>query len=43
VFLVMFSIVNPSSFENVRAKWVPEVRHHMPNTPFVLVGNKLGI
>ena len=40
VFLVAFSIVNPSSFENVRAKWYPEVSHHCPNTPYIL-GKKI--
>jgi len=30
VFLICFSIISPSSFENVRAKWYPEIRHHMP-------------
>jgi len=33
-------LVNPSSFENVRAKWFPEVSHHCPNTPIVLLGTK---
>src|SRR5665213_2200000 len=28
VFLIAFSIISPSSFENVRAKWYPAVRHH---------------
>uniref|UniRef100_A0A2K6L4S9 Rac family small GTPase 1 n=2 Tax=Rhinopithecus TaxID=542827 RepID=A0A2K6L4S9_RHIBE len=36
VFLICFSFVSPASFENVRAKWYPEVRHHCPNTPIIL-------
>lgn len=43
VFLVMFSLVNPSSFENIRAKWHPEISHHCPNTPFIMMGNKLDL
>merc|ERR1712199_33333 len=41
VFLICFSIISPSSFENVSAKWYPEVSHHCPNTPLLLVGTKL--
>jgi len=41
VFLVGFSVISPASFENVRAKWVPEIQHHCPNTPMLLVGTKL--
>jgi len=40
VFLVMFSVVSPSSFENVSEKWIPEVRHHCPNIPIILVGTE---
>lgn len=32
--------MNPTSFENVRSKWQPEIRHHCPTTPFLLVGTK---
>merc|ERR1719317_1642515 len=28
------------SFNNVKSKWVPEIRHHCPNIPFILVGTK---
>jgi len=43
VFLVMFSVVSPVSFKNVSMKWIPEVRHHCPYTPIVLVGTKIDL
>merc|ERR1712224_276319 len=43
VFLICFSIISPASFENVKTKWYPEIQHHAPGVPFILVGTKLDL
>jgi len=43
VFLICYSIMNNASFENVQAKWQPEIGHHSPGTPIILVGTKLDL
>jgi len=40
VFLVCFSIASRTSFENIRSKWLPEITHHAPGVPKILVGTK---
>jgi small GTP-binding protein len=40
VFLFCFSLVAPTSLENVQNVWVPEVKKHCPTTPCILVGTK---
>src|SRR5580693_6619759 len=41
VFVVLYSTISPASFENVKTKWAPELRHYCPShVPVVLVGNK---
>jgi len=43
VFLICFSLVTPSSFENVKLRWHTELKHHCPETPYILVGTKLDL
>merc|ERR1719337_137732 len=43
VFLVAFSLISRPSFENVKAKWYPELKHHSPGVPMILVGTKLDL
>ena len=43
VFLICFSLVNPNSFANVSDKWYPEISHHAPGVPKILVGTKLDL
>ena len=43
VFLVCFSVTSPASFENVRDKWIPEVRHHCPATAIIIVGTMIDL
>lgn len=40
VFLVCFSMICPTSYQNVRAKWIPEIQHHRPDAAWILVGTK---
>ncbi|XP_046393539.1 ras-like GTP-binding protein RhoL [Ischnura elegans] len=39
-FLLCFSISNRSSFENIVTKWTPEIKHHCPDVPIILVATK---
>lgn len=43
VFLVCFSVISPSTFTNISNKWIPEIRHHCPDTPIVLCGTKIDL
>lgn len=40
VFLICFSVEDPDSFDNVKSKWLPEIRQYRPETPFILVGTQ---
>ncbi|XP_052783769.1 ras-related C3 botulinum toxin substrate 2-like [Mya arenaria] len=43
VFLICFSVVSPSSHENVVTKWNPEIKHHCPDAPVIVVGTKIDL
>lgn len=43
VFLICYSVVSPSSFENVREKWVPEILKHCPKAPYILVATQVDL
>ena len=43
VFLVCFSVVNYSTFESVKEKWVPEILRHCQETPFLIVGTQIDL
>jgi Ras family protein A len=40
VILLCFSVDSPTSLDNVYDKWIPEVTHHCPGVPIVIVGLK---
>lgn len=43
MFIVCYSTISRTSLENVKDKWLPEIRFECPNTPFVLVGTKCDV
>ncbi|RZC41108.1 Ras and/or Miro domain containing protein [Asbolus verrucosus] len=40
VAIICFSVMWPTSLENVTTRWWPEVKHFCPDIPIVLVGTK---
>ena len=40
VFIVCFDVSWRPSFENVRHKWYPEIKHFCPDAPSILLGMK---
>ena len=43
VFLICFCTVSMPSYKNVREKWVPEIKHYCPDTPFLIVGTQVDL
>jgi small GTP-binding protein len=43
VFILLFSVVDPTSFINIITQSVPELLRHCPNTPILLCGSKVDL
>lgn len=43
VFVACYSVDNPSTYENIDKKWMPELRHHCPKVPVILVATKVDL
>uniref|UniRef100_UPI00358E12E6 rho-related GTP-binding protein RhoQ-like n=1 Tax=Myxine glutinosa TaxID=7769 RepID=UPI00358E12E6 len=43
VFLLCFSVVEPSSFHSLRTSWLLDLRTWHPPTPFLLVGTQIDL
>jgi len=43
VFLMCFSVVIPTSFDNIRQKWIPEIQKYCAGVPIILVGTQIDL
>lgn len=43
VFMLCFDVSNRTSFENIKDSWTTEIRQYMPDTPSLLIGNKMDL
>jgi len=40
VYILLFSIISPASFENIKSRWYPEIKQNSPGVPIILIGTK---
>ncbi len=40
-FILMFSVMSPAAYENIRTRWFPEVMHHCPNAKCIVAGAQI--
>jgi Ras-related C3 botulinum toxin substrate 1 len=43
IIILCYSIISPTSFENIYTKWYPEIYQYAHNIPIILVGTKLDL
>lgn len=39
-FIICFAVTSPNSFDNVKTKWIPEIKRYSKTSPFIIVGTK---
>lgn len=40
---IAFNCMDVDSFKSVQSKWIPEIRHHLPHVPIILLGTKIDL
>ena len=43
VLLICFSVVGPTSYENIKSQWMPEIKEYCAKAPFILVGTQIDL
>ena len=43
IFLICFAVNDNQSFNHAKLKWYPEITHHCPETPIILVATKIDL
>ena len=43
VFTLLFDVSRPQDLNDIENYWIPEIRHHCPTVPVVLVGSKIDL
>ena len=43
VLLICFSVVGPTSYENIKSQWMAEINENCANAPFILVGTQIDL
>ncbi|CAF0825421.1 unnamed protein product [Brachionus calyciflorus] len=43
IFLICFSVISQTSFDNIKNKWIPEILHFVPKAKFIIVGTQIDL
>uniref|UniRef100_A0A1L8EH05 Putative rho n=1 Tax=Haematobia irritans TaxID=7368 RepID=A0A1L8EH05_HAEIR len=43
IFLLCFSVEETNALENLKRRWLPEIRHYCPNVPVIVIATKIDL